>query len=98
MKKHFVVFTKPGCVHCVNAKQFISLHGDTYDEIIIGTDITREQFMEKHEGVRTLPYILFKDPLADDYFNEETVGGFDALKVFYRDRADDKGLFKVLPD
>lgn len=82
-KKHFVVYTKPACPNCVSAKNFISLHGDTFDELTIGVDLSRDDFLESYPTVRTMPYIVYFDPMQEKDVGEH-VGGFDSLKEFYR--------------
>ena len=54
MKK---VYTKDNCPACVTLKASLVRSGEAFQEIKIGRDITREEFMSKFPTVRTVPYI-----------------------------------------
>lgn len=54
MKK---VYTKDNCPACVTLKTSLAKAGEAFQEIKIGKDITREEFMSKFPTVRTVPYI-----------------------------------------
>ena len=54
MKK---VYTKELCPACVTLKASLAKAGEAFQEIKIGRDITREEFMSKFPTVRTVPYI-----------------------------------------
>jgi glutaredoxin len=54
MKK---VYTKDNCPACVTLKASLAKAGEAFQEIKIGKDITREEFMSKFPTVRTVPYI-----------------------------------------
>ena len=54
MKK---VYTKDNCPACVTLKASLVRSGEAFQEIKIGKDITREEFMSKFPTVRTVPYI-----------------------------------------
>lgn len=79
MSKHFVVYSKPGCPSCVNAKGLITQRGDTYAETVIGQDITREDFVSLFPTVRTVPYIIEQDAAA--------IGGYTELVEWYKENA-----------
>ena len=78
VSKTFVVYSKPGCPSCVNAKQLIALSGDVYIENVIGRDVSREDFMEMFPAVKSVPYILEQDAGA--------IGGFDNLVEWYENK------------
>lgn len=63
----YEIYTKPGCSHCVAAKNLLESRGQSYIEIMVGRDITVEQVKEKFPGVRSVPVVVF---------NSEFVGGF----------------------
>ena len=58
MKK---VYTKDTCPACVTLKASLVKAGEAFQEIKIGRDITREEFMSKYPTVRTLPYVVDDD-------------------------------------
>ena len=58
MKK---VYTKDNCPACVTLKTSLAKAGEAFQEIKIGRDITREEFMSKYPTVRTVPYVADDD-------------------------------------
>lgn len=70
--RDFIIYTKEACVHCVNAKKLMELKGYDYSEIIIGADITMEEFKERYPDVRSVPLI---------FSNKGRIGGFSDLKA-----------------
>ncbi len=58
MKK---VYTKDNCPACVTLKASLVKAGEAFQEIKIGRDITREEFMSKYPTVRTVPYMVDDD-------------------------------------
>ena len=69
-----IIYTKDNCPYCVQAKNLFSLKGETYQEMKIGVDLTREEFMEIFPDVKTVPFIII---------DEERVGGYDRLVEYY---------------
>ena len=51
------VYTKDNCPACVTLKASLVKSGEDFQEVKIGRDITREEFMSKFPTVRTVPYI-----------------------------------------
>lgn len=66
------IYSKDQCPWCERAKSLLELHDVTYNEIKIGREITREEFIEQFPGVRTVPQI---------YVGDVRVGGFDDLSA-----------------
>ena len=52
------VYTKDNCPACVQLKNKLKHDGETFNEIKIGTDITREDFISKFPTVKTVPYVV----------------------------------------
>jgi glutaredoxin len=65
-----LVYTKDNCPHCVKAKTLLQVRGLEYSEVVIGKDITREEFMEAFPNARTVPQIIFDD---------KNIGGYEEL-------------------
>jgi hypothetical protein len=42
-------------------------YGEGYNEIVIGRDITREEFTEKFPDVKTVPYIIIGSQILPSY-------------------------------
>lgn len=74
MRHKNIIYTKDNCPFCVQAKNLFSLKGETYQEMKIGVDLTREEFMEIFPDVKTVPFIII---------DEERVGGYDRLVEYY---------------
>lgn len=74
MRHRNIIYTKDNCPFCVQAKNLFSLKGETYQEMKIGVDLTREEFMEIFPDVKTVPFIII---------DEERVGGYDRLVEYY---------------
>ena len=55
------VYTKDNCPSCVSLKASLAKAGEAFQEIKIGRDITREEFMSKFPTVRTVPYVIDND-------------------------------------
>lgn len=56
-----VVYTKDNCPGCVALKASLAQAGEAFNEVKIGRDITREEFMDKFPTVRTVPYVVDDD-------------------------------------
>jgi glutaredoxin len=69
-----VIYTKDNCPYCVQAKNLFSLKGQTYEEMKIGVDLTREEFISIFPDVKTVPFIII---------DEERIGGYDRLIEYY---------------
>ena len=52
------VYTKDNCPACLNLKDQLRSGKREFTEIKIGKDITREEFMDKFPGVRTVPHMV----------------------------------------
>lgn len=74
MRHRNIIYTKDNCPYCVQAKNLFSLKGETYQEMKIGVDLTREDFISIFPDVKTVPFIII---------NEEHVGGYDKLVEYY---------------
>jgi glutaredoxin 3 len=67
----FIVWTKPNCPNCDQAKALLKNRGIEYEERNIGIDWTKEQLLEAVPTARTVPQI---------FMGEEYVGGYTELK------------------
>jgi glutaredoxin len=66
------IYSKLGCSYCVAAIRLAEMKNKEYQEIKIGEDISREEFVEKYPQVATVPAIFIDD---------EFIGGFKELKI-----------------
>lgn len=65
-----VIYSKPNCPNCVQAKTLLSVRNIEYTEVSIGEDITREEFFSLFPEARTVPQIIL---------DEKHIGGFQEL-------------------
>lgn len=66
------VYTKENCPFCVRAKNRLDLLGVDHSEVIIGKDISREDFLAIYPNARTVPQIIEADG--------NVIGGWEQLK------------------
>jgi glutaredoxin len=66
-----VVWSKPACPFCDQAKALLKLKGIAYEEKVIGDGYMKEDLLEAVPGARSVPQILIDDQL---------IGGFTELK------------------
>lgn len=78
----FVIYSKPGCSYCEQAKNVLSEAGLNYNELILDvgqvkdpskTYTTVPQLKQRVPDARTVPQIFHGDQL---------IGGFEALKHY----------------
>lgn len=53
-----IVYSKENCPACVALKARLTKEGEVFTEIMVGKDITREEFMEKFPQVRMMPHLV----------------------------------------
>ena len=64
------IYSLPTCYFCIQSKKIFEEKGVQYKEIMVGSDITREQFFERFPGIKTVPQIVI---------GGERVGGHEQL-------------------
>jgi glutaredoxin len=69
-KQYFTIYSMVGCGWCTEAKKLLDEKGAKYVEIVIGQDVTREEFKERYPDVKGVPLILMTT----------TLGGYNELK------------------
>lgn len=69
-----IIYTKDNCPYCVQAKNLFNTKGQHYEEMKIGVDLTREEFISIFPDVKTVPFIII---------DGEKVGGYDRLVEYY---------------
>jgi len=61
------IYSKDNCPWCDKAKALMTEHDIEYNEIVIGRDITREEFTEKFPNVKTVPYTIIGSLVLPSY-------------------------------
>lgn len=69
--KTAIVWSKPNCPFCDQAKSLLALKGIAYEERDLSKNWTKEQLLEAVPTARTVPQI---------FLDNVYVGGFDKLK------------------
>lgn len=57
----FTIFTKEDCKYCYKVKQVIQLTGNAYEELTLGEDFTRDDFISKFGKGSTFPQVIYDD-------------------------------------
>lgn len=70
----YKVYSKPNCIHCVNAKNLLNLRGIEFDETVLDSPEAIEKFKAEHPGISSMPQIWNE--------NGDYIGGHDKLKVY----------------
>ena len=85
----FLIYSKPNCPQCEQAKSFLSNAGEQYITINLDVGqqkipgeqyISRDELLEKIPTAKTMPQIFYIGGL-----NETYVGGFTELKKYNKD-------------
>ncbi len=54
-----IVYSKDNCQACEALKARLTREGESYIEINVGKDITREEFLKEFPHVRQMPHVVF---------------------------------------
>jgi glutaredoxin len=73
-----IVWSKPACPFCDQAKALLTQRGIAFEERRIGEGYTREQLLEAVPAARTVPQIFLDD---------QHIGGFTELKKHFQGQA-----------
>ncbi len=55
---NIIIYTKPTCPYCINAKQLLNSKGVNFDEIDVSQDLSLRQQMQQLSGRYTVPQIF----------------------------------------
>ena len=61
----------PPCAYCERAKSMLNYYGLEYKNKIIGEDLSRDEFVEKHPNIKTIPAVFFDDKFIGGYMELE---------------------------
>lgn len=53
-----VVYSTPSCPGCVQLKKKLNEEGTEFKEMVIGKDITKEEFWKKYPSVKSVPFLV----------------------------------------
>jgi glutaredoxin len=74
MVNNVIIYSKDNCPYCDRAKALLSLKNKQYQEMKIGEDLTRDEFVSIFPNVKTVPHIII---------NGDEIGGFDKLTEWF---------------
>jgi len=72
-----LIYTKPDCIYCEQAKLLLSEKNMSYDESRIGRDILREHFKELFPDQKTAPLIFIEG---------QKIGGYEQLVEYFNNK------------
>jgi glutaredoxin-like protein len=75
--EHVLVFSRPGCPHCVRAKALLDAKGKRYEEVSLGGGFSHAA-LQAATGETSVPQI---------FIDGVRIGGADALEVHYSEEA-----------
>ena len=61
------IYSKDDCPWCDKAKALMTEYGEGYNEIVIGRDITREEFTQSFPDIKTVPYTIIGSLVLPSY-------------------------------
>lgn len=70
------IYSRPNCPYCDQAKDVFKKLGVQFEERVVGSDLTREEFFEKFPGKRTVPQIIV---------GGNHIGGYSDLTEWMKD-------------
>jgi glutaredoxin len=74
MVNNVIIYSKDNCPYCDRAKALLRLKNKQYQEMKIGEDLTRDEFVSIFPNVKTVPHIII---------NGDEIGGFDKLTEWF---------------
>jgi glutaredoxin 3 len=74
MPNDVIIYSKAHCPYCDRAKALLSLKNKQYQEMKIGEDLTRDDFVSIFPNVKSVPHIII---------NGDEIGGFDKLTEWF---------------
>lgn len=84
--KKVIMYSKPGCPYCVRAKRLLDAMHVSYDEKMVGNDVTLSEVvthcssvMESPRDINTVPQMILINNGLHTY-----IGGYDDLVVKQR--------------
>lgn len=83
-----LIYSKPDCRYCVLAENLLVARNVPYRKIMIGVDITADEFMGRFPGVRSVPYIIEltdADPSNTEIqIERKVIGGYTQLEEWIK--------------
>lgn len=52
------IYTTPGCGYCVKVKELMNRANLSFDQTVVGRDLTREEFLGKYPQATGFPYVI----------------------------------------
>lgn len=84
MKQMLLIYTKPDCGFCIKAKALAEERNIPFREVVIGVQISREDFRLRYPWVTKAPFIVhYTDADAsntDIQVTKKAIGGFEDLE------------------
>jgi len=82
-----MMYTSENCAYCEGAKLLCSTKGYEYNQVVVGRDIQREEFVEMYPAQRTVPLIF----VTEDGLTSK-IGGYQEFKKWAEAREATRGM------
>ena len=69
-----IIYTKENCPYCVKAKTLLKIKGLEFNEVYLGVDMQREDFIAMFPEQKTVPLIII---------DGVKIGGYDKLTEWF---------------
>lgn len=73
----YTIYTRDGCPYCTQIKQVLSAIGESYTELSLNSNFSREQFVEQFGVGATFPRVLK---------NSQLLGGCNETVIYLRNQ------------
>lgn len=83
--RHFRIYTKDGCPHCVNAKALLKSYGFEYSEIVYDPYNNENIILSIMGDYNWRSFPMIFEMVKSEDSNVEFVGGFTQLKDYLDD-------------
>lgn len=64
---NILMYSKPGCHYCELAKRYLATKNMAYEEVQLGKDITREEFVATFPDVKSVPFFVINGEKVKSY-------------------------------
>lgn len=71
---NILMYSRDNCFYCDQAKALFRSKNQSFNEMKIGVDMTREEFNQMFPDVMSVPFIII---------NGDRIGGYDRLTEWY---------------
>ena len=71
----YIIYSKPSCGYCLQAKDLLTMEQLSFDYLTLGTHYNLDELMTLSPDAKSFPQIF----VVDENGNKELIGGFNNL-------------------